>query len=275
MSQSQISQPSPLPLYLLPAAQAALFVAAVNVFPDTPLLALVLLLLAALALCLSLHMSYHEAAHRSSNWPQWRRFFTGLLLTPLLGMSFHGYRLSHWNHHRYNNGLRDFTSTWTRRDGVPRPKNLVWYCLSWPRVFFETPNQFKTALAEGDADIRILIWSTAETLLQLTLLVLIGSYSMAALLLYVNLIYVGWALISLHNYGQHPPDEYDNWYRTASYRADWYNRLLFNNGLHYEHHVAPSVPIARLSADSEAKVISVPHLLAPLVARSGGRSTRQ
>jgi len=261
-----MTAPSILPLYLLPAAQVASFAGAVVLYPEAPAIAIGLLLIAALALCLSLHMSYHEVAHRSSGWPAWRRILTGLLLTPLLGMSFHGYRVSHWNHHRYNNGLRDFTTTWTMRDGNPRPKNLLWYCLSWPRVFFETSRQLKTALAEGDAHLRVVLWSTAETLLQVAWLVALASYSVSALVLYVSLIYWGWVLVSLHNYGQHLPRDYDNWYRTTSFTGKWYNRLLFNNGLHYEHHAAPSVPIAELQPDEAADRVRVPHLLAPLAA---------
>lgn len=259
---------SELPLFVVPSIQVLLFCAAVATYPASPGLAIVALLVAALAMCLSLHMSYHEAAHRSARWPAWRRILTGILLTPLLGMSFHAYRVSHWNHHRYNNGLRDFTTTWTLRDGEPRPKNLLWYCLSWPRIFFETSRLFKTALAEGDADARVLTWSSIEGLLLLAWLFALASYSMTALWLYFGLVYAGWTLISLHNYGQHLPVDYDNWYRTTSYAGPWYNRLLFNNGLHYEHHVSPGAPIAELAPDEDAEPVTVPHLLAPFSSRA-------
>ncbi len=247
--------------------ESAFFLVAVAVSGTRPVLAALLILMAALALCLSLHMSYHEAAHRSGSWPDWRRILTGLLLTPLMGASFHGYRVSHWNHHRYDNGLEDFTTTWKGGEGDPQPKHLLSYCLSWPKIFIEGPVLFKTAVNDGDANAKILRWARGEAVFLLSWLIFLAWLSPITILLYVSSIYLGWALISLHNFGQHLPRDYGTPYRTTSFQAHWYNRLFFNNGLHFEHHRRPAVPIADLHADEAAELVAVPHLLAPFVGR--------
>ena len=212
-------------------------------------------------------MSYHEVAHRGSSWPAWRQFATGLLLTPLLGVAFHGYRISHWNHHRYNNGLEDFTSTWKDEHGLPMPRNLFFYSVSWPKVFLYAPLLFKKVIHDGDAAHRDLLWCRAESLFQFAWLAFLYWLSPLALLLYVALIYVGWVLISLHNFGQHLPTNYDSRLRTTSYNAAWYNRFFFNNGLHSEHHRRPSVPIAVLQPENDSESVTAPHLLAAFMHR--------
>lgn len=213
-------------------------------------------------------MSYHEVAHRSGDWPAWRQLATGVLLTPLLGVAFHGYRISHWNHHRYNNGLEDFTSTWKEENGDPTPKNLFVYCVSWPEGFIYAPSLFEKSFSDGDASQRDLWWGRAETLFLFAWLAFLYWLSPMALILYVALIYVGWVLISLHNFGQHLPTNYEAPLRTTSYNAIWYNRLFFNNGLHYEHHRRPGVPIAALLPEDNGESVSAPHLLAPFIRRA-------
>lgn len=262
-----IPQPSSISLYLIPALEVVFLTAAISVFPSQPLSAIVLVVLAAFAMCFALHMSYHEVAHRSGNWRAWRQLGTGLLLTPLLGVAFHGYRISHWNHHRYNNGLEDFTSTWKNENGQPTPRNLFLYCISWPEVFTYAPLLIKKAINDGDAGHRDLWWCRAETLLLIGWLVFLYWLSPTALYLYLALIYIGWSLISLHNFGQHLPTNYESPLRTTSYTAAWYNRIFFNNGLHYEHHRRPGVPIAKLQPDCDGESVAAPHLLAAFVRR--------
>ena len=102
---------------------------------------------------------------------------------------------------------------------------------------------------------------------QLAWLAFLYWLSPLALLLYVVLFYVGWCLGSLHNFGQHLPTNYDTPLRATTYSAAWYNRLFFNNGLHFEHHRRPGVPIVKLQPDSEGEPVSVPHLLAAFTRR--------
>ena len=126
---------------------------------------------------------------------------------------------------------------------------------------------FKTAVDDGDANAKVLLWARVEAVFLLSWLIFLTWLSPAAVLLYVSLIYLGWALISLHNFGQHLPRDYGTLYRTTSFQAPWYNRAFFNNGLHFEHHRRPAVPIADLQADEAAEQLTVPHLLAPFVGR--------
>ena len=255
-------------LYLMPIMEGLSFAAALMMFPTYPLLAIPCLSLAALAMCFALHMSYHEAAHRSGGWPAWRQLLTGILLTPLLGVAFHGYRISHWNHHRYDNGLEDFTTTWKEKDGQPVPKGLFAYCASWPAIFAQAPLLYRKAANDGDATNQDLLWSRLESLFLLAWILFLYWLRPEALILYLVVVYIGWMLISLHNYGQHLPTDYESRLRTTSYTASWYNRLFFNNGLHSEHHRRPSVPIANLQPESDSVVVTVPHLLAPFKRRS-------
>ena len=79
--------------------------------------------------------------------------------------------------------------------------------------------------------------------------------------LYLVYVYFGWALIALHNYGQHPPHPG----AVRSLHGRWYNRLTANNGLHAEHHAHPATPIPALVADPTARQTTWPHPLAALV----------
>jgi fatty acid desaturase len=252
----------------MPIIEAVSFLIAVILIPTYLLLTVLFLGLAALAMCFALHMSYHEVAHRSGNWSAWRQLLTGVFLTPLLGVAFHGYRISHWNHHRYDNGLQDFTTTWKEKNGQPVPKGLFSYCASWPAIFAQAPMLYRKAASDGDATNRDLSWSRLESLFLLVWVLFLYWLRPEAAILYLVLVYVGWMLISLHNYGQHLPTDYETRLRTTSYTASWYNRLFFNNGLHSEHHRRPSVPIAKLQSESESELVSAPHLLAPFKRRS-------
>ena len=101
---------SVLTLFLLPAIELVLFVLAVASFADRPVVAILLLLGAAFFLCLSLHVTYHEVAHHCARWGLAVEIPLGFLLSLLMGISFHAYRMGHFNHHRYSNRLEDFTS---------------------------------------------------------------------------------------------------------------------------------------------------------------------
>ena len=95
----------------------------------------------------------------------------------------------------------------------------------------------------------------------LGLLLVLGLLSWKFAVLYAVMVYVGWALVSVHNYGQHPPHTPA---AIPSFSSRWYNRLFFNNGLHYEHHAEQSRPWHELEADSRAPQIHQSHLLSPL-----------
>jgi len=255
---------SALTLWMLPILQVLFFAGCVYYFPLTPSGSFVLLLLAAFLLSLSLHVTYHEVAHHCREWGQPIAVMAGLLLSILMGVSFQAYRIGHFNHHRYNNGIEDFTSTWKQQGESYAPRNLLFYCLSWPRAYLQFPALVKKAMIDSDADSTALLRCLIESGLLTGVIIFLFYYDSTVALLYLALVYFGWALISLHNYGQHIPVGYGA-FPATSYAAGWYNRLLFKNGLHYEHHLNPAVPIAELAVDSSAPLVRWPHFILPLV----------
>ena len=80
-------------------------------------------------------------------------------------------------------------------------------------------------------------------------------------LAYLSMVYIGWALIAMHNYGQHLPDVYGGT-KGHSYYGRLYNLLTVYNGLHYEHHHRPSVKDWHLRTPVAHAEIEHPHLLA-------------
>jgi fatty acid desaturase len=255
---------SSLTLYVLPGLEVLLFVGSVYFLPVSLTATLVLLLLASFFLSLSLHVTYHEVAHRCKQWGEGTTRLMGLLLTILMGNSFHAYKIGHFNHHHYSNTIDDFTSTWKKQGDQYVPQNLLIYCLSWPKAILLFHAQAKKAHADGDADKAELFWSLVESSISIGFIIFLFYHNVTVGILYLALIYIGWALISLHNYGQHIPDEYGKFLAT-SFPARWYNRLLFNNGLHYEHHLHPGIPISGLESDAEAPLVRWPHFIAPFV----------
>ena len=95
-----------------------------------------------------------------------------------------------------------------------------------------------------------------------TLLAVLGGWQWVVS--YFAVTYSGWALASLHNYGQHMPSSAEHQSAT-SYVSNLYNRVFCNNGLHHEHHARPGIAWHGLSVDSGARRIAYPHSLAPLM----------
>jgi fatty acid desaturase len=218
------------------------------------------LMLAALLLCLSVHVSVHEAVHH----PQLARFpLAGPFFSVVVGLPFQGYRWHHLNHHRWNNALEDYSSTWRSTPDGPRPWPLWRYVLGWPRQLVRSGLAMRAADAAGEVPRAT---RRAIRLEQATVLILIAVLVVAAprvAVQYLALVYVGWALIALQNLGQHPPRVYGV-ERPTSYYSALYNRLLFRNGLHAEHHDEPHRAWHELEAAPRVS-IHAPHLLQPFV----------
>jgi fatty acid desaturase len=245
---------------VFPVLEVVTFGSSCLLASSQPGLAGALLLTASLLLCLSVHVSVHEAVHH----PRLARFpLSGPLFSIVIGLPFQGYRWHHLNHHRWNNALEDYSSTWrTTREG-PRPWALWRYVLGWPRQLVRSGLAMRTADAAGEVPRAI---RRAIRLEQATVLLLIaglGVFVPRLALQYLALVYVGWALIALQNYGQHPPRAYGV-ERPTSYYSALYNRLLFRNGLHAEHHDEPQRAWSELEAGAQAP-IHAPHLLQPFV----------
>jgi fatty acid desaturase len=222
-------------------------------------LALVCLVLAALALNFSLHISIHYFVHFKTKVPglDW---FLELLSSLLIGLSFQYYQMSHWNHHRYDNTLGDFTSTWKEGAQGPEPRNIGLYALLWPLNSLRLPQQKAQAMREGyfnrDKNRRM-------RLEMLVLLAFIGGLFWLNPLWglgYCLMVYLGWVFISWQNYGQHVPKQYGQ--PTAySYYHRLYNKLFLNNGWHLEHHMQPQRRYWDLKPLKTEAAITQPHLV--------------
>lgn len=201
------------------------------------LLAMVFLFLAIVFMNFSLHISYHFHVHHKSK----NKFLNRLkdfYATIHLGMPFHLYQMQHLNHHLYNNEIGDFTSTYMQIGDAVQAKPLWRYVLLfW--VSDGRKNQFKIAKNQGylsQPDRLKIRW---EGIFNLIILGLICYWDWHYTIVFGIMIYFGWSLIALHNYGQHLPVEKQG-ILGFSYYGKIYNWLFLNNGLHYEHHRQPA-----------------------------------
>lgn len=236
-------------VFLLPVLTAAWLCAAVLVSPW-------LVIIAAVTMSWTVHISFHEAVHRCG--PGWRGAFIGVLATPIMGLPLDGYRLHHRNHHLCNNDEFDVSCTWIRcADGV-RPRNRWCYAMGWPAGLRRSMTWARSEALAG----RVAPWIRARLRLQqvVLLLVLIALAWLAWwwLALYLTYVWLGWVFISLHNYGQHPALPGG----VVSLHNSWYNRWTHRNGLHVEHHATPQAPIAELQADESAPRTRFPPVFA-------------
>lgn len=230
----------PLGLIVFPLVQGGLLALACAHHPAW-------VLAAALVHTFTVHVCVHEFLHYSDR----RRLApaAGWVFSVATGVPFDGYRLHHHNHHRYENGAGDFSST------VSRP---LWrYALGWPVQLVKTGRALR---ASG-----ISVGAQKFAIAAAFALLAAGAWWWP--LLYLLMVYLGWALVSVHNYGQHPPAEGSP---IPSFSARWYNLLFFNNGLHHEHHAEPGKPWGELEPDPAARQIATAHLLAPLAGGARG-----
>jgi fatty acid desaturase len=250
---------------VLPLLQAAAFVLSCRLASSDAWAATALLLAAAVLLCLSVHVSIHEAVHH----PALARFpLAGPVLSLVMGLPFQGYRWHHLNHHRWNNQLPDYSSTWRETAAGPRPWPLLRYVLGWPRQLVRSGLSMRAADAAGQVPPSVRHAIRVEQATLLVTLALLAAFAPEVALRYLALVYGGWALIALQNYGQHPPERYGQEAPTSYYSA-LYNRLLFRNGLHAEHHDRPQVPWYEITASPRGS-IRAPHLVHPFLGKWTG-----
>ena len=117
-------------LVIFPLLQGASF-AAVCFLISNAAAAATTVILAALFLSFSLHITYHYHVHFKRRSALANRLID-LAITVLAGLPFHYYQMLHWNHHKYDNALGDFASTWKDVGGRPVARNLLPYALLWP-----------------------------------------------------------------------------------------------------------------------------------------------
>lgn len=210
----------------------------------------------------SLHITYHYTVHFPVKSKSWNLFW-GIIKSVLMGQPFHYYEMSHWNHHRHNNTLTDFTSTWKQKGNRIIPKNAIIYSLFWP---FSSSiglfDQINIGKNEGYCTPHRMRSMSIELVTNSIFFIILGYFSWIWLLGYFVTIYLGWVLIALHNYGQHLPQQYDT-PKANSFPNAFYNWLFVNNGLHEEHHEEPSKSYWELTSQhkTEHSNISKPHIL--------------
>lgn len=227
------------------------------------LVSLMCLLVAGLFLSYSIHIFFHECVHVRSRFPGWFNSISSIFL----GLPFDGYRVHHYNHHTYDNHLEDFSTTWRKNDDETPAVGftVASYTLGWPRQLIRAvkePNPFANEFGNPH-EVKSRIPVQKKAIAAFLFLLLIINWRFA--ILYIALIYIGWTISALHNFGQHPPLEGSP---IGSYNNQLYNRLLFNNGLHSEHHKYPSLPWHELVPDKNSYEIGCAHFLYPVYHRS-------
>ena len=233
------------------------FVCALHFMDKSFILSALLLFCSGLFMNFSLHITIHHFVHF-----KYRNRFKNLLFEGLytlnLGLPFNFYQMQHFNHHRYDNRIGDFTSTWILKQDKIVPKGLFRYVFMW--WVPSGVNMIKKSESEGYLSQKENRKLLPQLILIVVLYVFLAIMNPWYCLMYVMMIYIGWSLISLTNYGQHLPRKYGEEF-TYSYSGKWYNFLFFNNGLHHEHHKEPHIDYKYLK-NSEVNSLSIPHLFA-------------
>ena len=218
------------------------------------------IVLAAFCLNFSLHITYHYQVHfklKIGIFDHAIEIFYSLLM----GIPFQYYQMSHWNHHKYNNNLEDFTTTWKLRDKQLRPINILHYSLFWPLGSLQFLKQLKQSKKEKIIRNKGVVRMMIEELFILLFSLVLFKINVAYLLMYVFMIYLGWVFIALHNYGQHVPMHYGK-QKGYSYYNKIYNSLFVLNGFHMEHHNNPNIRYWLLEKDDKSEVVTHAHLIA-------------
>ncbi len=250
----------PWPPAVLPLIEVVCLGAACSLLATHPIIATGLALMAAVALNFTVHVFFHECIHYSSEHRLPRVF--NWVGSVILGMPLDGYRVHHCNHHQHDNGAEDFSTTWKHAaDGSRTPWHRLAYVFGWPRQSLAAGRFLRQGVSQArDAEFAGRIPAQRNAILIGLVALALGSWTFA--LLYLAVIYLGWALVALQNYGQHMPSMGGE---ATTFTHPLYNRLLFNNGLHWEHHALPDRSWRELRLDARSPRIQVPHLLQPFV----------
>lgn len=248
------SKAFPWALAIFPLLELGFFAGSVAALQHSLWISLLCLLLACLSLSFGIHIFFHECVHRNTQYPLLFKW----LASSLMGLPFDGYRIHHYNHHTFENGPEDFSSTWKSQGETKVPFSVWSYTLGWPRQLIASVKCKTPFGGSPESANRIKEKIPSQKLALLITLLLLAIAGWKFVLLYLALIYFGWAFTSLHNYGQHPPIEGEG---SSTYVHSLYNILFFNNGLHWEHHRYPSVLWNEITAHANSPRITWPHIL--------------
>jgi fatty acid desaturase len=226
---------------------------------------MVWLFVAALSLNFGVHITYHEFVHLSGNKDTLLIRALSFWVTLFCGIPFDGYRWHHYTHHRFNNGLEDYSTTWKiSAEGKLVSRNWFGYSVGWPVQLLKGRADLIKQLRNSSAPVWIQQRIQREKVFLAAVYLLVFIFNWRLGLLYLALTYLGWALVTLHNYGQHLPVKSEGAYAT-SFQSRWYNLLFCNNGIHFEHHAEPGVIWYQLKPRADAPCpVGLPHLAGPL-----------
>lgn len=252
-----------LNLLFYPFFQVTLFyLAAFYILEEKLMFASFFIFLASLFLSFSLHISYHYHVHHKPK----SKTIDALInysISLFLGLPFQFYQLQHFVHHRYDNGLKDFTSTYKLEHGKQVAKSVWKYSLLWFLQIKERKKFIKQTTELGYMNPCVRRKMRLEGLLNLVFISLMAWYQIQIAAGYLVMIYLGWVFIALHNYGQHLPEGLQD-KKGYSYYGKIYNKLFLNNGLHFEHHDQPGIKYWNLQENREtAGVNKHLHLIDP------------
>lgn len=248
----------PWKLAIFPALEVFFFIVSTAV--SNPFLSILFILIASVLLSFSIHVFFHECVHARESYPT----PVNIVLSVILGLPIDGYRVHHFNHHTYANGLKDFSTTWFMKNGKKVGYSACSYFFGWIRQLnaaMRDPESFDPEL--GDV-VKIKERIPVQKMALLFVFIALAFIGFKYFILYFMLIYFGWAFSALHNYGQHPPIEDEP---ICTYAEHKYNFLFFNNGLHWEHHDKPWLSWDQLRLDENSNRINHAHLVEPCLRR--------
>ena len=145
------------------------------------------------------------------------------------------YKYHHLNHHRHNNSLEDPSSTYLfGKDNLQ--EHWIPYC-AFSLLRDGTKKAWNQTIQKKEG--HLLFFELASVSLFLGVLLMISwKFFVYG---YLPLFYLGWFLAHMENYFEHykassPSDRFGN---AVSIYHGLYNKLMFNEGYHQEHHISP------------------------------------
>jgi fatty acid desaturase len=248
-------------LHIFPLLEVFFFSMALYCFDINLLVSISFLIIAALFLNFSLHITCHHLVHFKFKFKNkaintiFEQLYSVLLVLP-----FNYYRLQHINHHRYNNGTKDITSTFKTQNNQLISKSWFTYCFLW---FLAKPsNSFWIEAKAKDLQSNEFTKLKFETFSIGVVYISLFFINPWFVLYYLLLFYLGWTMIAITNYGQHLPIQKNNPHSFSFYNT-LYNIIFFNNGLHHEHHTNPTQDYNELQS-TKTNRLGLPHFLAGL-----------
>lgn len=145
------------------------------------------------------------------------------------------YKYHHLNHHRHNNSMEDPSSTYLFGKNNLQ-EHWISYC-AFSLLRDGTQKAWKQTLQKKEG--HLLASELAAVFIFFGVLIVISwKFFVYA---YLPLFYLGWFLAHMENYFEHykasnPSDRFGN---AVSIYHDLYNKLMFNEGYHQEHHISP------------------------------------